>query len=216
VALRKPSSPLPPAEHRDFQREAIVDLDEVPLPPPPPSTEPMQPPQQRPAVPAATPSRPAPPARAGRVLTRQPTTNEPADLTGNSFVVGTGQSYVGGATTTTGTGDKPAPRGASTPDVATEQRADLSAPVTLPDDDWGCAWPREASEAPIDEQVVPLRAMIGTDGRAESVDLESDPGLGFAAAARECVRRMRFEPARNASGRPIRAKSPLIHIRFTR
>jgi len=57
---------------------------------------------------------------------------------------------------------------------------------------------------------------VRADGHAEHVDLLSDPGFGFGAAARMCALRTRFEPARDTAGQPIIALSPPIRVHFYR
>jgi periplasmic protein TonB len=68
----------------------------------------------------------------------------------------------------------------------------------------------------VNEQTVVLRATARTDGRADSVDVLTDPGFGFGAAARLCALRTRFEPAHDAAGLPIIARSPPIRVHFFR
>jgi protein TonB len=63
---------------------------------------------------------------------------------------------------------------------------------------------------------VVIRVGVRADGRAERVDVVSDPGLGFGPAAGNCALGTRFQPARNAAGEPIAATSPLIRVRFFR
>jgi len=91
-----------------------------------------------------------------------------------------------------------------------------AAPVRLPSREWRCPWPAEAEYEDFDEQLVAIRVVVATDGSVESAQLVSDPGFGFGAAARDCARRARFTPARDDSGRAVRALSPPIHVRFVR
>ncbi len=81
---------------------------------------------------------------------------------------------------------------------------------------WDCAWPAEAEHEDILEQLVPIRVVVTESGVVERVDVLSDPGYGFGAAARRCARSARFSAARDASGRLIRAQSAPIHVRFVR
>jgi protein TonB len=86
----------------------------------------------------------------------------------------------------------------------------------LDQSDWNCPWPAEADAEHVNEQTVVLQASVRADGRAEHVDVLSDPGFGFGAAARLCALRTRFEPARDAAGQPIVAQSPPIRVHFFR
>ena len=91
----------------------------------------------------------------------------------------------------------------------------LAAPVRLAAKDWSCPWPQEADALGIDRQLVVLRAVVGADGRALSVDLLADPGHGVGEAALGCALRGRFLPARDGAGRAYAATSPPIRVRFT-
>jgi protein TonB len=166
-------------------------------------------------VPHAHVSRTIPPAQAGQLAALSV---EPADFTGEAFIVGSGTSYAGGATTSIGT-NRQAALGTIGP-----ERTDTKAPsvrtrarqVTLDQFAWNCPWPAEADAEQVNEQTVVLQARVGADGRAERVDVLSDPGFGFGAAARLCTLRTRFGPARDAAGQPIPAQSPPIRVHFYR
>jgi protein TonB len=208
---------LPARVHETVAVEREVEL--TPPPPPPPARAPS-------AVPAvaavhvaramhAAPARPAAPAQAGKLAALSP---EPIDFTGSAFVVGSGSSYAGGATTSTGT-NHAAALGA----VASGATGEGSAPapkraraVSLDQAAWNCPWPAEADAQQVNEQTVVLRATVGPDGRVDHVDLLSDPGFGFGAAARLCALRTRFDPARDAGGQPVVALSPPIRVHFFR
>jgi len=160
-------------------------------------------------------ARPAPASQAGRLAAVSP---QPVDFTGSAFIAGAGTSYAGGATTSTGTRSTPAlgavAAGQSAgPAVAVRSR---SRPVSLDQAAWNCPWPAEADAEQVDEQTVVLRASVGADGRADRVDVVTDPGFGFGSAARLCALATRFEPARDDSGQPIAAPSPPIRVHFFR
>jgi protein TonB len=91
-----------------------------------------------------------------------------------------------------------------------------AAPVSLPLKNWNCPWPEQAEAEDFDQQVVGLKVVVAEDGRVEKAEIVSDPGFGFGAAARECARRAKFTPARDAQGKIIKAQSPLINVRFVR
>jgi protein TonB len=145
-------------------------------------------------------------------------TQEPVDFTGSAFTVGSGASYAGGATTGAGTSRKAAfggvaPGGTGKGLLGIPDRA---RPVALDEAVWNCPWPSEADGLEVNEETVVLRASIGADGRAEHVEVLTDPGFGFGAAARLCALRTRFEPARDTAGQRIAAESPPVRVHFFR
>ena len=166
-------------------------------------------------APHAQQARATQPAQAGRLAAVSP---ELADFTGTAFIVGSGTSYAGGTTTSRGTSRTAAlgpvapeaPRSAL-PSVRSRARA-----VSLDQSAWNCPWPAEADAEQVNEQTVVLQARVGADGRAEHVDLLSDPGFGFGAAASLCALRTRFEPAWDGAGQPISSESPPIRVHFFR
>jgi len=205
--------------HDAIAMERAVDV--TPPRPPPPSPAPSPAESPRVATPRtaqvtrAARARPAPPAQAGQIAAASP---DPVDFTGSAFIVGSGVSYAGGATTSTGTSQQPA-LGAVAPGqtagakVAARSRA---RPISLDQAAWNCPWPAEADAQQVDEQTVVLRANVRADGRADQVDVLSDPGFGFGAAARLCALGTHFEPARDAAGQPVAAQSPPIRVHFFR
>jgi len=203
-----------------------------PPPPPPPAPDPPPPPPENsddPPVPVAAPAPkvagpppPPAPAAAGAIVAIAADPDAPVDLTGDAFVTGTAPVYAGGFTRTDGTSTAPVhdlPPSTAAPSTAAPgppPGPDRSRPVSLPEDDWTCPWPREADEERIDEQTVLLEAVVRQDGKVESVKILHDPGFGFGTAASACALAARFEPARDHAGRAIRAKSPPILVHFTR
>jgi protein TonB len=147
-----------------------------------------------------------------------PTT--PVDLPSTTFVVGTSASYAGGVTSSSGksqvavTGpvaqDGP-PAGASA-----ARGEDHSSSIEVEDTDWNCPWPKEADSQQIDEQSVLIQVVVRPDGTPESARVLSDPGHGFAAAARACALATHYSPAHDRQGRALRAESPPILVHFTR
>ncbi|HSY40576.1 MAG TPA: hypothetical protein VLA79_13640, partial [Polyangia bacterium] len=203
--------------HDAIAAERAVDVTPPPRPPPPAATPPT-PHVAEPAVrehvhTAAAHHAPAAPAQAGQIAAAS---TAPLDFTGSAFVVGSGTSYAGGATTSTGTNRKAAvgavaPNG--TGDGAARSRAQ---PVTLDQAAWTCPWPAEADARQVDQETVVIRVAVGIDGRADRVDVLQDPGFGFGPAARQCALATRFGAARNPAGDPIAALSPPIRVHFFR
>jgi protein TonB len=224
-SLERWSAELATRVHAELTREEVVEL-----PPPPPQVEkpkaapppvektPSTPPMPHP--PRVHLSQPPPsPAQAGKIVAADP--SAAVDLPGINFVTGTAKTYAGGTTASDGKSPIPVtgpvnPAGPpATPRPAAPEK-DLSAQVTLENDEWSCAWPREADTESIDEQSVILQVVVGPDGKAESVKIVSDPGHGFGAAARGCALATRFSPARDKNGKPVRAPSPPLRLHFYR
>jgi protein TonB len=204
--------------HEAIAIERAVD---VTPPPPPPAPPPPAPVAEASHIavsrsarsPRAQPTRATPPAQAGQIVAAAPT-----DFTGMAFIVGSGTSYAGGTTTSSGTNRKAA-FGAVAPEAI--KGVPTSAPsrarsVLLDQSAWNCPWPAEADAEQVNEQTVVLQASVRADGRADNVDILRDPGFGFGAAARLCALRTRFDPARDGTGQPIIARSPPIRVHFFR
>jgi protein TonB len=155
----------------------------------------------------------------GQSGTPAPAPTLPVDLTGEMFLavssnpssggpVGQGEGGAGAG----GTGGG----GSSASAVGEDGASDRAGGVSLASQNWSCPWPREADAEQIDEVTVTIRVVVSADGAAESVTVLSDPGHGFGAAALACALRTHFTPARNHIGRPVRATSPPILVKFTR
>jgi protein TonB len=195
---------------------------EVTPPPPPPPSLPTEAPAAplaaapRARRPAPSRARPAAPAQAGALAA---VSSDPVDLTGTAFVVGSSAQYAGGTTMAAGTSTKPvtgavAPGG--TGDGSASAKHSLARPVSLDQEAWSCPWPAEADAEQVDQQTVVIRVVVRADGRAERVEVVTDPGLGFGRAARACALGTRFQPARDSAGESIAAASPPIRVHFFR
>jgi protein TonB len=210
--------------HDAISKERVVDM----TPPPPPAPLPPEPPAPVAthvprAIRAQGPARPAPsdPARAGKLTA---VANDPADFTGAAFVVGGAATFPGGTTAPSGAGTGPGTGkgAATTAAIATadgtgrDRAPNRARAVSLDQAAWSCPWPAEADAEQVDERTVVLRVTVRADGRADEIDIISDPGLGFGPAARACARVAHFEPARNADGQPIAAVSAPIRVHFFR
>jgi protein TonB len=207
--------------HEAIAMERAVEVTPPPPPAAPPPPAPAAPESPRVPVPRsvraprAQEAHATPPAQAGQLAA---VSAEPADFTGTAFIVGSGTSYAGGATTGSGTSRKAAlgpvaPEGSRNASSVAHSRARA---VALDQAAWNCPWPAEADAEQINEQTVVLRATVRADGRADRVDVLSDPGFGFGDAARACALRTRFEPARDTAGQPIPSQSPPIRVHFYR
>jgi protein TonB len=200
--------------------DAIVaerDVDVTPPPRPPPAREtPPTPRESAPAVRARVASTAhrasSAPAQAGQIAAAS---TSPVDFTGSAFVVGSGPSYAGGTTTTTGTNHQAVtgPVAHNGPGDGARSRA---RPVSLDQAAWNCPWPPEADARQVDQETVVIRVAVGGDGRADRVDVLQDPGFGFGSAARQCALATRFGAAHNPAGDPIAALSPPIRVHFFR
>jgi protein TonB len=207
------------------ETKIVVDIVDAPAPvpvheaTPPPPDEPMQtsggsrrrglrPKERTSAIPPAGTS-PVASDQAGPA-------GVPVDLTDEVPVVGTGGGRTG---TPAGSGDSPGPgsgndgkKGFGSPGAP----RDLSAPVSLQGESWACPWPPEADSERIDEQTVVIRVVVDPEGIVEATELVVEPGHGFGKAAVACAHDTRFTPARDRAGKPVRARSPPIRVRFTR
>jgi protein TonB len=209
-----------------------VDMDKLPPPPQPdpPKAEPPEAPKERAEAAPKTEQPPTPPpaAEAAKVLTANPDPDEPVDLTGNTFVTGNGEKYVGGTTTSDGTAKRavydPKARGPSAPAPPPPPKKveapvrDLSQAPMPASRDWGntCPWPAEADQEQIDYAVVVVVVTVGPDGRAVSVAVQKDPGYGFGASGRRCAMGKQYTPGLDARGQPVTKTTPPISIRFQR
>ncbi|HEY4158759.1 MAG TPA: hypothetical protein VGM29_11705, partial [Polyangiaceae bacterium] len=169
--------------HQQFD----IDLTPPPLPPPPPTQEP-EPEQKAPPPPAANAAPPPPPAaaQAGKVLAQEADPNEPLDLTGNTFVTGSGDQYSGGVTASTGTSKtavrdmraEPAGVGKAPPGpvASTASAIDLSKPaMPVQGGSWNdCGFPPEADIEDINSAVVQLVVTVGSDGLPKAVTVTQD------------------------------------------
>jgi hypothetical protein len=77
---------------------------------------------------------------------------------------------------------------------------------------WDCEYPGAPTQGA--DAVVRLIATVRPDGTAESVDILSDPGNGFAEVARECAMRQPFSPALDERGQRIRGRTRPFVVRF--
>lgn len=210
--------------------------------PPPPAPEPEEEkeepeeeeekPQPVPAEPSEPPPPPPPAAQAGKVLTAPADPDEPVDLTGDGFVTGDGDEYVGGVTAAAGTGTtatynpaasptgKPGGTGTSNkppPPPPKPTGPDRSRSATIAGGSWSsCPFPPEADTDQIDYAVVTLLVTVRTDGTPRSVQIVSDPGHGFGRAARMCALSKRYTPALDREGQAIVGSTPPIRVTFTR
>lgn len=221
-----------------LRRTMDLDLEE---PPPPPEPEPAPEPEPPPPAPepvkavpvvkapaqAPAPEPPPPAAQAGQVLAAEPDPNEPLDLTGNTFVTGTGDRFVGGVTAANGTGQKPTrnrgaavngvENGQGTVAAPAYQGVDLSRPAK-----WiggrlqNCGFPTEADVAQINYMKLAIVVTLDATGKPTSVaSVGGDPGYGFFERARRCALADKFEPAYDKSGKPITTTLKMT-VRFTR
>jgi protein TonB len=208
-----------------------------PEPPPPPEPEP-EPPPPAPPPPAAPPPEPPPPApkepeppapeaaQAGQVLAAEPDPNEPLDLTGNTFVQGTADYYAGGVTASHGTSSQAVrnrlaraggtPGGTGRAAAAAPSAVDLSRTCGPKRKDWrSCPFPPEADVEQINHARVTVTVTVSANGEALDVRALTDPGFGFAEAARRCALGKAYVPALDRSGAAI-PSSCSISVRFAR
>jgi protein TonB len=212
---------------------ATYAVEVAPAKPPPPPPEEPPPPEPEPQPKAANRNVPAeatppPPAQAGKVLTAAPDPDAPLDLTGDGFVTGDGDRYVGGVTSAKGTsttavrqaqtkiGGKIGNTGTGKTDSAAT-RVDLSRPSLPVDSAWNdCGFPPEADTDQINFMRVRIMVTVGIDGRAQKVAVLSDPGHGFGRQAQQCAFRKSYSVALNTEGKPVVSTTPPFGVTFTR
>jgi len=213
------SPPPAPEEKKDDEKEEAQEEDSKPAPTPKP-------------VPVAAFSPPPPAAQAGKVLTARSDPDAPVDLTGDGFVTGDAESFVGGVTAAAGTGTvatnnaaastsgKPGGTGtgAAVKVVAKPTGPDKSRAATFAmGTNWSsCPFPPEANTDQVDHAVVTLIVTVRPDGTPRSVQVVSDPGHGFGRAARMCALSKRYATALDRDGNPVMGTTPPIRVRFTR
>lgn len=223
------------AQTYEIELEKPEEKPPEPEPPPPEPVKEAPPPEPPPVVKeeAPPPKADAPPpppvaAEAAKVLTQEPANDEPVNLTGNSFVTGSGSTYAGGTTQAGGTskqavynaaaaatgvvgstGTAPAP---STPKVDRSRAAGLAG-----GDRWDdCPFPAEADSEQIDQAYVTIQVKVSATGAAESVTVLQDPGHGFGREARKCGMQKTYATALDVDGRPVAGTTKAIRIHFER
>ena len=209
---------------------AVEMAPEKPPPPPPEEPPPPEPEAQPKAANRSAPAEatPPPPAQAGKVLTAAPDPDAPLDLTGDGFVTGDGDRYVGGVTSAKGTsttavhqtqtkiGGKIGNTGSGKTDTAAT-KVDLSRPPVPTDTTWNdCGFPPEADTDQINYMRVRIMVTVGMDGRAQKVSVLNDPGHGFGRQAQQCAFRKSFSVALNSDGKPVVSTTPPFGVTFTR
>lgn len=224
---------IPHAAHPPSRQTEIQALPEEPPPPPPPESPPPAPeppPAAAPPVAAAPPPAAPPPpaaaplpAAAANVMTAP--ADAPVDMTGG-MVVGSAETYGGGAVSATGTSTGVGARGSAPngttrvasppPPPPVPKGPDRSRPPRLAEGvSWSCPFPPEADEKGIDDAVVGLAIEVGESGALVNVTVERDPGNGFGRVAASCARSKRFSPAEDHDGKPVAGRSR-VNVRFHR
>jgi|GEM_PF-238070 len=215
----------------DVRSTYAVEVAEQKPPPPPPPEEPKPEPEPQARVPSRGQQAEAPPpapAQAGKLLTAAADPDAPLDLTGEGFVTGDGDRYVGGVTSSKGTAQAPVRQALTKPEGkvggtgkgnpdADLNKPDLSrAPVPL-DTVWNdCGFPPEADTEQINYMKVRVVVTVGLDGRAQKVTVLSDPGHGFGRLAQQCAYRKTYGVGLNSDGKPIVSTTPPIGVTFQR
>lgn len=231
---------IPPDDALIKEAMATLVIDVVPeeIAEPPPEPEPEEvaeiPPPPEPPPPPPKPAEPedpyedihTPPAEAAKILTAPTEPNEPPAPPDQGFASGNGDGV--GFGMVAGSGDGKAPTYDPRARVVNINKGPLPEPTKGPprnDPDYSrpasavygftsdCDFPDGAS---VDTAVVQVAVTVGTDGKARRVDVVSDPGQGFGAAARVCAMKQPYRPARDKTGRIVVAKTAPFRVRFTR
>jgi protein TonB len=211
-----------------------VEVDVQPEPPPPPEPEPPPPPEPEPEPkpvalppekppPAAPKEAPAPAAaQAAKVLTAEPTPDEPLDLTGDAFVQGNADYYAGGITASKGTSAQAVRNQAARADgvvggtgTAPASGVDRSRAAGTVEKNWDCPFPAEAELEQINYQQVRVAVTVSAQGKALEVKVIGETNFGFGRAAQRCALSKTYIPALDRGGNPITTTAPLV-ITFVR
>lgn len=216
--------------YRLSQYEVDIVKEKEPEPPPPEPEKEPEPEPEKPLVKekAPPPEAPPQPAQAGKVLTADPTPNEPVDLT-NSFTTGSASTYAGGQTSSDGTSktavynpmaaNTGVPGGTGTgPGTAPPRKEDKSRPPGLLGSvDWNdCPFPGEADAEQIDQAFVVIQVKVKPDGSPETVTVVQDPGHGFGREARKCAMRKKYSQGLDPDGNPLAGTTKPFRVRFER
>jgi len=212
--------------------EVSVQLEPPPAPPVPTNTPEVTPesepePDAKPPAadpPKDTPQRPAPtrtePAQAGRTLTAP--ADGPADPVDFTVPQGAADAkYSGGTTTSQGKGTAPGTRevgtatapGPSGPPASAKQ--DLSKRAAPSSGSWSCSrlFPADAT---VNVASVTIVVLVSAEGRPTAVQVVSDPGGGFASAAKSCAMGQSYRPGLDSEGRATATQTAPFAVRFTR
>jgi protein TonB len=200
-------------------REPPPKVTEVELAPPPPPPPP--PPREEPArdAPAPAPNRtaPRPVARAGRLVAARSDAPAARSADAVDFVTDPeGKSYGIGVVARGGTLDRAPPAPISSPAGEGSIGAEnLSRAARLEEAD-PCAgmYPLDAK---VDGGFATASVVVRPEGQVGSVSIvsETPAGEGFGRAARACLARKTFAPARDREGKAVSA-AITVRVRFTR
>jgi hypothetical protein len=165
---------------------------------------------------------PAPAAKAAQILARND--DEVLNFGDNVFVVGESDRFVGGATASKGTNDKPpaqphvASVGTGNGQAAQPQimAVDLSRTAHLAGSgEWRCPFPPEADADQKDDGEVIIDVVVSAEGRAQRATVLQDPGHGFGREARQCALRESYVPALDRDGKAV-TSSKKFRVTFER
>jgi len=139
------------------------------------------------------------------------------DLTGFDLVVGQGESYAGGYSSSQGTSrNAVADPNAKVGGVPDAPASDLSRPASPLRREWSCPWPEEAQNSDIREARVTIRVSVTRDGSPSEVEILGAPSGGFADAARRCAEGEKYRVAFDVNGRSVAGATNLINVLFHR
>jgi len=171
-------------------------------------------------------------AKAGQTLTalEDPGESE-ANVADFTMVQGEGNAYVGGTTAARGESESAvhgaAKNGPSTvregrpartqgPAKVAPRGPDRSRPARPANGAWSCSHLFPSDPGVPNFATVMIVVTVRADGSPRSIQVTSDPGHGFGAAARTCALGQRYVPALDRQGKPITSVTPPITVRFSR
>jgi periplasmic protein TonB len=205
----------------------VVDLEppkvDEPPPPPPSPPEVKPPPKVKVKQPKAPPveakqvpqpdapeSEPPPAAQAAQVVAAEAPGPATFDI-----ATGQGNAYAGGTTSSTGTGKEANHTGQV--GTANGNGYNYARPAKARTRDWPCGWPPEAEELDQEEAFVTVQVAVSETGAPTDVRVIADPGHGFGRRVVWCANsKIKYDPALDASGKPVAGETVQMRVRFTR
>jgi periplasmic protein TonB len=218
------------------EAEPAPEPEPEPEPEPASEPEPVEPAPNAPVDRVAEKSEPArelpSAAKAGQTLTAPEEPGETkSDVADFTMIQGDGATYAGGTTAAKGESETavhgPAKNGPSTaktgkpappkmPTTAAPTGPDRSRGARPANGAWSCSHLFPSDPGAPNFATVMIIVTVRADGSPRGIQVTSDPGHGFGAAARSCALGQRYVPALDRSGNPITSVTPPITVRFSR
>lgn len=190
-----------------------------------PETQPEELEAPTPPTPQPLPHQPRPPrgaspvaAEAAQVVAAE--SDEAPAMADFTMVQGEATRYAGGVTSRRGKAKRPVkrvgrPDGAGTGPAPAAPAVDRSRPARPASQAWSCSHLFPA-DAEVHHALVTVVVQVTAGGAVRRVDVVSDPGQGFGAAARACAFGQSYRPALDRAGQPVAGATAPFTVRFVR